>query len=213
MISHPNKTKVFVLSTSISVHYGPYLERALGDTSYYFRKTGEEKELIGYPELQIQNAKNTEKAKQYLKLMQGSLQTDILLLGMGLHDIRVDSKTDSPQIPIDIYEKNLEEILSLSKKLAKQVFWVTVTAFDEERHNNSPDIQFKRFEKDSEAYHNIALEVMKRNNIPVIDLRTFTKNITGDIFIDHCHFTDDVREKQGVFIANEIKNLRESLGI
>lgn len=201
------KIKIFVLSTSISIHYGPYLKKALGKDFEYSRKTGEEPELINHPELQTPNTKNTELTKKYLELMQNSFKTDILILGLGLHDIRIEEGLDSLQVSIEKYEENLKEIITLAQKVTNIVIWVSTTDFNEELHNNSPGIKFKRFKKDGDAYHHIALKVMRENNIPIIDLRKFTQSLGEDIFIDHCHFTEDVRKQQGEFIAESVRKI------
>lgn len=42
---------------------------------------------------------------------------------------------------------------------------------------------------------------MKQSNVPIIDLYTFTANLGTDLYCDHVHFHDPIRQKQASFIA------------
>jgi len=37
--------------------------------------------------------------------------------------------------------------------------------------------------------------------VPVIDLNTFTLNLGADLYCDHVHYHEPIREKQAAFIA------------
>ncbi|MDF3127913.1 hypothetical protein P0Y35_01760 [Kiritimatiellaeota bacterium B1221] len=42
---------------------------------------------------------------------------------------------------------------------------------------------------------------MKHYHIPIIDLNTFTRNLGDDIYCDHVHFLEAVRQQQAGYIA------------
>ena len=196
-----------MLGDSTSILYEPYLKKALKDNFYYSRKTGKEPELAGFSEIQKPNAKDSRKTKDYLKLISAKFNTDILLINTGLHDIRYEINSSTPQVSIQDYEKNLKDIIKLGKKCSKIIIWITTTHINDTQHNNYPGITFKRFEEDNENYNQVALKIMKLNEIPIIDLRQFTLDIGGNVFTDHCHFTKQVRQKQAFYIAQQIENM------
>ena len=50
-------------------------------------------------------------------------------------------------------------------------------------------------------YNAAADGVMAAAGVPMIDLYTFTRNLGPDLYCDHVHFHEHVREKQGAFVA------------
>ena len=78
--------------------------------------------------------------------------------------------------------------------------WVRTTSCDEAVHNK-PGMAFHRFAADVAAYNKAADEIMKAAGLPMIDLHTFTLNLGKDLYCDHVHFHENIREKQGAFIA------------
>lgn len=203
-----DKRKVFVLGDSISIHYGPFLERFLQSEFSYARKTGQEPELIGdnTPKLNFENGGGSDLVLRYLELMKESLSTDYLILNCGLHDLRFDPKTETYQAEIGKYVENLRQICEL---VATQVIWVNSTPINDERHNSEITL-YQRFDKDVQRYNLAAAEVMSAAAIPIIDLYTFTKTF-GDKYVDHAHFTDEVRMAQGVFIAGFVRGMTKEI--
>jgi hypothetical protein len=124
---------------------------------------------------------------------------DILLLNCGLHDIKKKKGSEVFQIHQDEYKSNCEAIIQISKQISKKVYWITTTHFDEKRHN-SLNTEHNRFEYDNELYNSIALDLMKKQNIEIIDLRTFTTSLWNNIREDHVHFIDEIKEEQAKFI-------------
>ena len=60
---------------------------------------------------------------------------------------------------------------------------------------------FHRFVADCLAYNDAADRVMAEAGVPSIDLFTFTRNLGPDLYCDHVHFVEPIREKQAAFIA------------
>jgi len=149
-------------------------------------------------------AGTSKQALTYIKELQSkNFTTDILLLNTGSHDIKRDKTTHQIRVTSEEYEKNLNKILTIAKVIATTTIRITTTLHDEKRHNElNPNND--RLEKENEQYHQIALEVTEKNNIPTIDLREFTKHIPGETLVDHIHFTEEVRERQAQFILEEL---------
>jgi len=49
-------------------------------------------------------------------------------------------------------------------------------------------------------------EVRKTRQIAIIDLYTFTRNLGPDLYCDHVHFLEHIREKQARFLTNWPEN-------
>ena len=201
------KPKVFVLGDSISMQYGPYLRKSLKGFYVYDRKRGEEQSTADLDNPVGANGGDSGMVLTYLQELndKGDFDTDILLLNCGLHDIKTNPQTNSRQVEPDIYLKNLRQIVKLVKKMKIRLVWVSTTPVVDEIHNSQAG--FHRFKKDVQQYNRIAEGVMRSHRIPVIDLHDFTANLGVNIYKDHVHFIESVREKQADFIAGYLNGL------
>jgi len=194
--------KIYVVGDSISMHYGPHLERYLSGMMLYSRKEDDEKTLraLGIPADAIGG--NSDKVLLFLraKAASGTLDAGMVLLNCGLHDIRRKADTGKIEVPVERYRSNLSEIIALVREAKRELVWIRTTPCDENVHN-TPNIAFHRFAADCNAYNAAADEIMLKAGVPVIDLHTFTCNLGDDLYCDHVHFKEHVREKQAAFIA------------
>jgi lysophospholipase L1-like esterase len=196
--------RLFVLGDSISIQYGPYLEQYLAGRYHYARKAGTELALQNLDNAQGANGGDSSQVLAYLKAMQanGGIPADVLLLNCGLHDLRTIPATDTKQVTPDTYEANLLAILETAREMGLKVVWVRTTPVVDEVHNaGRPDTEFHRYAADGEVYNAIADGVMRLSKVPSIDLYTFTRNLGPDVYCDHVHFHEPVREKQAAYIA------------
>lgn len=194
--------RLFILGDSISMHYGPYLEQYVAGQFHYARKQGTEPALRSLNPVQDANGGDSTHVLTFLRVMQahGGLDADILLLNCGLHDLKTDPATGVKQIPLMQYRANLQMIVQVAHEMELAVIWVRTTPCDESVHNH-PDMTFHRFAADGAAYNAAADDVMQAAAIPSIDLHTFTRNLGDDLYSDHVHFHDHIREKQAAYIA------------
>lgn len=194
---------LYVIGDSISIHYGPHLEKYLGGVMRYSRKEGNEEALLNLDHPVGANGGDSSMCLAFLQAKQraGGIDADMLLLNCGLHDIKTDPSTGKKQVPINVYRKNLYSIIDvLAGNAMPTLVWIRTTPCDEKVHNK-PGMEFHRFSADCDAYNAAADAIMWEHNIPVIDLHTFTKNLGADVYCDHVHFHEHVREKQAAFIA------------
>lgn len=200
---------IYVIGDSISIQYGPHLEAALDGHFACDRKRGDE----AMRDLNNPRGANGGDSSMVLSFLQeqfasGSFKPDVLLLNCGLHDIKY--KDGRPQVSLDEYRKNLEAIVALCRQHGLELVWIRTTGLKDHIHNNPehPTIQksgFFRYEKDQQAYNAAADAIMQANDIFCIDLEGFTNGLGGeDIFCDHVHFTESVRQQQGSFIARQL---------
>ena len=220
---------LFLLGDSISLGYGPYLERMLAGRFACDRKGSELLEGVGqgWPAPGIiqrlaaldsdqpaLNGGDSACVLDYLQERAAYLrdQQPVLLLNCGLHDLRVDPQTGAHQVELEAYAANLEEISRLVPSVSQRAVWVRTTPVADARHQRLSS-GFQRFNADVEAYNAIGDTVMKGAGIPGIDLYNFTCGLsepTGDLeslYIDHVHFTEPMRRLQGGFIAGWLEAL------
>src|SRR5690242_9688534 len=109
-----NLPRVFVVGSSLTMHFGRYLEKEVAGKFHYDRK----------------RATDGKRAEDNLDIAQGAsggdsgmvlaylrhrrehdpIPADILLLNCGLHDLKTDPKTDAKQVPLEQFEQNLRAI-------------------------------------------------------------------------------------------------------
>lgn len=201
------KRSIFVIGDSVSIHYGPYLKEMIKNKFNYDRKRGLDEALEDLDKPVGANAGDSRMILKYLKEEKlKNTKYDILLINCGLHDIRTDRETKKKQINEDEYGFNLNEIIDIARRMAKEVIWITTTPIIDEIHN-AREGGFLRYSKDLDYYNKIAKVVMKNKGIDTIDLYSFTKELEKDIYCDHVHFTDEIRRMQSGFIAGYLSNI------
>jgi lysophospholipase L1-like esterase len=202
--------RVFVLGSSITIQFGPYLEKALEGCFHYDRKrdtsTERAEENLDFP--QGASAGDSSMVLAYLRDRRKNdpIAADFLLLSCGLHDIRTHVKTGRRNIDPETFEANLrgsaEEIAAMGLKL----LWLRITPVDEKLHNTRCD-GFYRYEVDVQHYNAIADRVMKDYGAQSIDLHGLCKNQVPHDLIDHVHYSEKARQEQAAFIAAELQKI------
>lgn len=198
-----NKPRLYVIGDSISIHYGPYLEQYVAGRFAYARKTAEAEAQFNLPNPMGENGGDSSLVLAFLRGMveSGALAADLLLVNCGLHDIKTDPATGSKQVAIEQYRANLTEIVAVVRRASQPLVWVRTTPCDEAVHNSRPEMSFHRFAADCAAYNAVADEVMAGAGILTVDLHSFTASLGPDLYCDHVHFHEAIREKQAAYIA------------
>ena len=195
---------VFVLGDSISIHYGPYLKRMLHGILDYDRKREAGQTVDDLDQPVGANGEDSRKVLEFLRDPgAGRIECDVLLLNSGLHDLRTCPNRQEQQVPLGEYRRNLRSILQLVGDMGVAAMWVRTTPVDDERHN-SRQVGFERYNRDVIRYNAAADEIVGENQVPVVDLYTFTRNLGDGVYCDHVHFTDEVRALQAAFIAGHL---------
>ena len=198
---------IFVIGDSISLHYGPYLEKAVANKFNYDRKRGADGTTEDLETPEGANGGDSNQVLRYLKKEKDNgIRHDILLLNCGLHDIRRNLGKKGLQVELSEYKKNIDEIISLAASISDKAIWIESTPVVDEIHN-SISKTMKRYNSDLEEYNAAAVEIMEARGISVIPLNAFTKELGNGAYCDHIHFNEGTREKQAVFIAEFLENL------
>jgi lysophospholipase L1-like esterase len=194
--------KIYLIGDSISIQYGPYLKEYLLENIQYSRKEGEDEALLDLDNPIGANGGDSSMVLTFLeaKLQTNTIDFDYLILNCGLHDIKTDPFTNKKQVPLELYIQNLEAIINLLSKKNIKLIWIKTTPCVDKIHN-SEDSKFFRFANDCMAYNIEADKIMNKSKIPMIDLYSFTKKLGENIYCDHVHYLDHIREKQASFIA------------
>ncbi len=202
VLHREKEMKIYVLGDSISIHYGPYLRAYLRDFLEYSRKEGEEEALLNLDHPQGANGGDSAMVLAFLqeKAKAGGIEADLLLVNCGLHDIKTEPETGARQVPIHRYAENLQAVVQTVAQMQPEMIWIRTTPCDEEVHNRRKK-SFFRFHADCIAYNRVADQIMLEAGVPVIDLYTFTLNLGPDLYCDHVHFHEHIRQKQAAFIA------------
>lgn len=207
-------TRLYIVGDSISIQYGPYLERYVAGRFHYARKSGEAEALLNLDNPQGANGGDSSMVLAYLRGLegQGGLDADLLLVNCGLHDIKTDPANGRKQVALREYRRNLQEIVATARRLGVALVWLHTTPCDEAVHNSRPGMSFHRYAADCAAYNAAADEVMDGADIPSIDLHSFTASLGPDLYCDHVHFYEHVREKQAAFIAGWLARWKQGQG-
>ena len=218
-----NPSQLFIIGDSIAAYYWPFLDRYLLGRFRLGWRTGLE------PNVLQGKGCDTATVLAYVRAMaaDAAWQPDWVLLNCGLHDLKVDPPTGARTVPLEEYDRNLQAILEalntvgksgtdtdsadeirLNPRFSCRVIWVRTTPVDDVLHHERNQV-FDRFERDVTAYNAAADEVMTSAGVPMIDLHEFTRRLEGEVYCDHVHFTQAVRQLQAAFIAGHVLSLAE----
>lgn len=201
---------VFVVGDSISIQYGPYLERMLAGRVAYSRKGSEGAEIAdalrNLDRALGANGGDSSMVLPYLRARcaEAGFRPDLLLLNCGLHDIKRTVTDRKLQVGPEAYAANLRTITALVRERGIALGWIRTTPAVDAIHN-AKSREFHRHAADVAEYNRIADGVMAEAGARVIDLHGFTTGLGGDeLFCDHVHFTEPVRQLQAAFIAGHL---------
>lgn len=197
--------KLFLIGDSISIRYGPFLEKYLVGFVQFERKQddGQAEKNLDVPT--GANGGDSRMVLSFLraKIKDSGFNPDYLLLNCGLHDIKRDPSTNKIQVSEQEYRENLEAIIKILQKKQIQLIWMRTTPVVDSIHNAKSNA-FHRYAADLHIYNKIADEVCEKNKIPVIDLFSFTEKLGIDQFEDHVHYKEPARNLQAAFIAGNV---------
>jgi lysophospholipase L1-like esterase len=200
--------QLFVIGDSISMQYGPHLEKLVADRYTYTRRTGQEPPFANGAV--SPNGGDSSRVLEYLKAMCAwdGFQPQVLLLNCGLHDIKVTPETGVMQVSLEQYRDNLSQIIALLKGRPLKLVWVRTTPVDDERHNTHSK-SFHRHQKNVLAYNAVADDLMRAAGARLLDLFSFSQALGPNAFCDHVHYTDPVRAQQAAYIAGFLDALAQ----
>lgn len=200
--------RLFLIGDSISIHYEPFLKGQLKNSIVLeSRKDLSEAEA----NLDVPKGRNGGDSNMVLRYLQAKLsdslfRPDYIMLNCGLHDIKRLVTDNAYQVDSFTYRKNLEAICVLADARRIPLIWVNSTPVLDTVHNNRSK-KFHRFSSDIKRYNEIANQVFRSHDVPVIDLHSFTESLGREAVIDHVHYSPEGRAQQAAFLSEHIRRL------
>jgi lysophospholipase L1-like esterase len=163
----PKLPKILLLGDSIRMGYAPIVVKKLQGIA----------EVV-HPEKT--NGADTPTTLKNLDAWLAQYQPDLVHWNNGLHDLKFSKKSQTHQVPLDEYAKNLAEIAKkLSQATKGKVIFVTTTPIIDDRHAQR-GADFDRFDRDVRLFNDKALSVMHPLGIPVHDLNAIVQHYGPD---------------------------------
>ncbi len=167
----PAKKRILLLGDSISIGYTPTVQKTMVEEAVVQRPMKAE----GKAENCMGTNDGVKHIDRWLQIDGG--KWDVIHFNWGLHDIKhVDAagavsslESDQPQASLEAYEKQLRELVSKLKATGAKLIFATTTPV--------PDAVLKPWRTNADVirYNEVALKIMKENQIAVDDLYTFMK--------------------------------------
>ena len=175
----PKLPRVLLIGDSITMGYTQPLREILANKA----------NVLHPPE----NCGPSRRILEHLDLYLGKKPWDVIQLNCGIHDLTYldkDSKVlgpkqgGKPQVPLDEYKTNLDQIVTRLKKTGARLIWCSTTPL------NHPDVY--RIPTDVDRYNEIAREVMKKHGVPINDLNHTVQTFKKPMWTpEGVHFTPD----------------------
>lgn len=201
----PAKKRVLILGDSISIGYTPYVQKMLPEMTVLRPMRGEKPENCSGTTAGIANI------DRWLQIDGG--KWDVIHFNWGLHDLKhvkpgdpkgaaSDSANDPPQATVEVYEKQLREIVGKLKATGAKLIFATTTPVP------AGKMAVYRTDADAIKYNEAALKVMKENDIPVNDLYTFMKPKLATLQLQpaNVHFTPSGSEALAKEVVAAVKS-------
>ncbi len=157
------------------------------------------------------NCGPTTRGVQSIDQWLGDGKWDVIHFNFGLHDLKyVDSQGKNappdkgqPQVSLADYEKNLASLVARMKKTGAKLMFATTTPV--------PEGSAARKLDDQKNYNDVALAVMKKNDVAIDDLHAFALPKLAEIQLPaNVHFKPEGSKVLGKQVAAEIKRALES---
>ncbi|MCB1128074.1 MAG: SGNH/GDSL hydrolase family protein, partial [Verrucomicrobiae bacterium] len=162
-----NAPRVLLLGDSISIGYHPFVREALGHDMVIVRPTtgpGRAENCDG-------TTKGVPNLDRWVGMYGG--RWDVIHFNWGLHDLKhvnadtrrnSDDPADPPQADLATYERQLRQIVARLKQTGAKLIFATTTPVPADKLSPWRD------EADVVRYNEVAMRIMRENNIPVDDL-------------------------------------------
>ena len=189
--TEPEPANVLIIGDSISIGYFKPVKEMLAGRAIVVHNPG--------------NAAHSANGLARLDEWLGDTKWDVIHFNHGLHDLKyVDEngknatvETGRQQIPIDQYEKNLDELVVRLKKTGAKLIFANTTPV--------PDGTKIRVKGDAKIYNLPAERVMKTHNVPVNDLYSFAMARLDEIQRPaNVHFLPEGSRLLGAQVTKEI---------
>ncbi|MFT5882503.1 MAG: hypothetical protein ACI9FG_001006 [Crocinitomicaceae bacterium] len=188
--------KVLLIGDSISIGYTPHVKKILKGKAIVTHHKG--------------NAQHTSTGLKKLDGWLGDTEWDVIHFNWGLWDLCYRNPTSKVQghkdkangkvtSSLELYEKNLEQLVTRLKKTHAKLIWAHTTVV--------PDKEAGRIVGDDKKYNDVAAKIMKKHGVTINDLHSLTKDFSFDLFAGagDVHYKKDGYQKIGQQVAGAIE--------
>ena len=190
--------KILLIGDSIRLGYDKYVKMALSDVAEVYSPTENGRFVIFV----------YRRLHEWKDALGCGDDVDVVHWNAGLWDdlIMVDGKH---LIPIDIYREYVDRTCNMIKILfpKAKIIFATTTPVQEGLFTGGG----KRFNKDTEEYNRVAIEIVKSHGGEINDLYSLAKAAPVEYHSDLAHY--HTKEGTKMLAGQVIKCLEESLGI
>jgi lysophospholipase L1-like esterase len=184
---------LLIIGDSISIGYTPFVEKALAPGIIVSHNPG--------------NGGSTIRGVDSTEVWLNHREWDMIVFNFGLHDLvykdeqkKYDVVNGKISVSLDDYRKNLETIVARLKETTAKLLFVTTTVV--------PENSAGRKVEDPAKYNEVAISVMKKNGIPVVDLYTASLTIHPENSKPgNVHYTDKGYELLADELVKSIKSI------
>ena len=187
--------KALLIGDSISIGYTSHVVAALKGKVEVKRHRG--------------NAQHTGTGLKMLDRWVGDTEWDVIHFNWGLWDLcyrhpqskvqgRRDKERGTLTMPLEQYEKNLDQLAARLKKTKAKLIWAHTTTV--------PKGEAGRKVGDDDKYNEAAVRVMKKHGIEINDLNALTDSFPPELFVrpGDVHFKTEGSKKLGQTVAKKI---------
>lgn len=188
------KKNIFLIGDSIRLGYCAATREALSDTAEVFYVAD--------------NCRNTQyvitSLTGWANMFSDPACVDLVQFNCGHWDIAHWRGGENSLTSESEYARNLQIIMDMLREIfpnAKIVFATTTTMNPSGQMGINP-----RSNEEISRYNEIAKTVASKNNVPVNDLFSITKEWDSSYYKDYCHFTDESNSILGQTVAATLKS-------
>lgn len=200
----PKLPNVLLIGDSISIGYTPAVTELLKGQANVFRPcTPDGAKVI--------NCGDTAKGLSDLSQWLGDKKWAVIHFNWGLHDLKymasgpggkltLDKANGKQMRPVEEYAKNLGELVTRLKATGAKLIFATTTLV--------PEGEPGRAAGDDVKYNVAAVEVMKKQGVPINDLHAITKGFAPEMFTKpgNVHYSDAGSKKLAEQVAEAIRS-------
>lgn len=186
--------KVLLLGDSIRMGYAPLVTKKLEGVAVVVHPGPEQ-------------GGDTANTLKLLDKWVGDHKPAVIHWNNGLHDLKRSKKTNTHQVPVEDYGKNLAAIAErLSQVAPGRVVFANTTPIIDDRHA-ARKADFDRLEADVQAYNAAANKVLLPLGVPIHDLHRIVTDGGADKLLgkDGTHYTPEGYERLAEAVADCIK--------
>ena len=193
-LAQPKKDlpRVLLLGDSIRLGYAPLVAKKLDGVA-----------VVVSPK---ENCADTPTTLKGLDRWLTDAKPDVVHFNCGLHDLKLDKKMKTYQVPLEQYEANLKRIVERLRKATPHVVFAATTPILDDRHA-ARKAAFDRLDADVRRYNAVATKTMLALGVPVHDLnRIVVANDPAKMLgKDGTHYTLTANELLADAVADCIK--------